>query len=156
MADVQACDLLGLSLRDLPDLPVDVAVVVSRDGEFFGRDQLLFGRKWLDGSEQPSTMQSTRCDVCSLRKKAKGLRQMEATLLFSTCPCWSCRCPRTWWWSYCLQLSHWLSYRLTNDGKSLWREHEYHTDFIKHLYHCWSRSRSSLPTDQRGHVDAFL
>ena len=29
----------------------------------------------------------TRRDVCSLRKKAKGLRQMEASLLFSTCPC---------------------------------------------------------------------
>jgi hypothetical protein len=47
MADVQACDLLGLSLRDLPNLLVDVAVVVSSDGEFFGRILLLFLRKWL-------------------------------------------------------------------------------------------------------------
>ncbi len=41
---MQACDLLGLSLRDLLDLSVDVVVGVSSDGEFFGRNHLLFGR----------------------------------------------------------------------------------------------------------------
>jgi hypothetical protein len=39
---VQACDLLGLSLRDLSDLLVDVIVEIISDGEFFGRDCLLF------------------------------------------------------------------------------------------------------------------
>jgi hypothetical protein len=42
---VQACHLLGLSLSDLPDLFVDVIVVISSDGEFFCRDCLLFRRR---------------------------------------------------------------------------------------------------------------
>jgi hypothetical protein len=42
---VQACHLLGLSLRDLLDLVVDVAVEVSSDSEFFGRNQLLWLRE---------------------------------------------------------------------------------------------------------------
>ena len=42
---MQACDLFGLSQRDLPDLFVDVTVVISSDGEVFGRDCLLFRRR---------------------------------------------------------------------------------------------------------------
>jgi hypothetical protein len=44
MADVQACHLIDLSPRDLPDLFVDVAVVVSGDDEFFGRNCLRLSK----------------------------------------------------------------------------------------------------------------
>ena len=64
MADVQACDLLGLSLRDLPDLLVDVVVVISWDGEFFGSILLLFGRKWL--RENPKIPKLLLCQLLLL------------------------------------------------------------------------------------------
>ena len=41
---MQACDLLGLSLRDLPDLFVDVVVEFSSDDEFFGRNFLRLSK----------------------------------------------------------------------------------------------------------------
>ena len=42
---MQACHLLGLSLSDLSDLFVDGIDKISSDGEFFGRDCLLFRRR---------------------------------------------------------------------------------------------------------------